>query len=107
MIYISVLEKMLFFFLSKKYDPGDFCFFPASPTEMTVTWVTLSQVNASVVEYGIDNLIMVAKGNETAFEDGGTEKRVLYIHRVTLTNLIPGQRYSKLEFEKRKKLAKI
>ncbi|XP_013383368.1 acid phosphatase type 7-like [Lingula anatina] len=60
---------------------------------MVVTWVTLSQTNSSLVEYGIRSLENAAKGSETMFQDGGSEHRKLYIHRVTVTGLKPGQKY--------------
>ena len=62
---------------------------------MIVTWVTFDPTANSTVEYGIDNLDNSAVGTSTLFVDGGTEKRKLYIHRVTLKNLKPNQKYSK------------
>ena len=62
---------------------------------MVVTWVTMQVTFGSTVEYGTNNLDSVAKGIEEMFEDGGTEKRQLYEHRVTLKYLKPGQRYGK------------
>lgn len=66
------------------------------PTEMMITWVTLDKTNASIVEYGEGLQIgftLKAVGQETAFVDGGSEKRKLYMHRVLLQGLTPGQRY--------------
>ncbi len=54
---------------------------------MVVTWVTFSSVNTSFVEYGIFDLNMVAKGIEDKFQDGGDEKRILYMHRVKMIGL--------------------
>jgi len=58
-----------------------------------VTWVTMQSTSTSVVEYGISKLNRTAKGREDVFIDGGPEKRVLYIHRVTVTGLRAGQKY--------------
>lgn len=63
------------------------------PTEMIVTWVTFDPTNSSVVEYGQNKLSLQASGEATKFVDGGSEKRVLYIHRVCLTNLKPSTFY--------------
>ena len=65
------------------------------PTEMVVTWVTLVPTNHSVVEFNkrglpLDYQVM---GKMTTFVDGGSEKRKIYVHRVTLTGLVPGQQY--------------
>ena len=62
---------------------------------MIVTWVTFDPTAISTVEYGIDNLNMSAHGTSTLFVDGGTEKRKIYTHRVTLKNLKPNKKYSK------------
>lgn len=63
------------------------------PSEMMITWVTLDPTNTSTVEYGFSKLNMRKTGNVTKFVDGGINSRVLYIHRVLLTNLIPGSSY--------------
>ena len=62
---------------------------------MMVTWVTLVSTDYSIVQYNKAgfNLTMQASGNVTKFTDGGTEHRVLYIHRVKLTGLVPDQMY--------------
>ena len=61
---------------------------------MIVTWVTLNEVNDSVVEYGaMDTLDQRATGWVHVFQDGGDELRREYIHRVVLRDLIPGQKY--------------
>ena len=62
---------------------------------MIVTWVTFDPTATSTVKYGIDNLDISAYGISTLFVDGGSEKRKLYIHRVTLNNLQPNQKYCK------------
>jgi len=66
------------------------------PSEMMVTWVTLKFTNFSIVEYNKAGfpLTMGASGSITKFTDGGSEHRVLYIHRVKLTGLAPDQMYS-------------
>ncbi|KAL9954279.1 hypothetical protein ACROYT_G041794 [Oculina patagonica] len=65
------------------------------PTEMMVTWVTLAFTNYSIVEYNKVGfpLTLRASGGVTKFTDGGPAHRVLFIHRVKLTGLVPGQRY--------------
>ncbi len=61
---------------------------------MIVTWVTLNNINESVVEYGeTDMLDQRAIGSVSIFQDSGTEKRREYIHRVVLPDLQPGQKY--------------
>lgn len=64
-----------------------------NPTQMVITWVTLWPTNSTVVEYGISRLDTETQGKETLFIDGGSEKRHIYMHRVKLTSLIPGQKY--------------
>ncbi|KAK2173036.1 hypothetical protein NP493_909g00016 [Ridgeia piscesae] len=63
------------------------------PTEMVATWVTDSSTKVSIVEFGLNNLTQVAKGIEEKFVDGGSQKRVLYMHRVKMTGLKPGSQY--------------
>lgn len=75
------------------------CLFVENPTDMVVTWVTMQSTIEAVVEYGVDDLQKTAKGLEDAFTDGGSEKRVMYIHRVTITGLHPGQKYSEYEVD--------
>ena len=61
---------------------------------MIVTWVTLNEVNDSVVEYGQVTLLdKRTTGSVSVFQDDGAEQRREYIHRVVLRNLIPGQKY--------------
>jgi len=64
------------------------------PSLMIVTWVTLNEVNDSVVEYGqMDTLENRATGWVSVFQDSGNEQRREYIHRVVLQDLLPGRRY--------------
>jgi len=65
---------------------------------MVVTWVTVQSTNMSIVEYGIKDLNRRAKGFEEVFIDGGSEKRMMYIHRVTVTGLQAGQKYREFSF---------
>ncbi|XP_064600685.1 acid phosphatase type 7-like [Liolophura sinensis] len=70
--------------------------FGGSPSEMIVTWSTMSTTNQSVVEFGLKGRPMFthrASGYQTKFTDGGTLHRIQYIHRVTLTGLEPGNSY--------------
>ena len=64
---------------------------------MVVTWVTLTSTNFSIVEYNKAGfpLTMRASGSITKFQDGGSEKRILYIHRVKLTGLAPDVVYGR------------
>ena len=64
-------------------------------TEMMITWVTMAANVSSIVEYGLKDkaLTMTASGSATKFTDGGSEHRVLYIHRVKLTDLKPATSY--------------
>ncbi|KAL9953577.1 hypothetical protein ACROYT_G041018 [Oculina patagonica] len=65
------------------------------PTEMMVTWVTLAPTNYSIVQYNKASfpLTLQATGGVTKFTDGGPAHRVLFIHRVKLTGLVPDQMY--------------
>jgi len=64
------------------------------PSLMIVTWVTLNEVNDSIVEYGqLDMFDKRAIGSVSIFQDSGSEQRREYIHRVVLRDLIPGQKY--------------
>ena len=64
-------------------------------TQMVVTWVTFDSTPDSTVEYGTvaSALTLREQGFITPFKDGGDEQRVLYIHRVVLNTLTPGQTY--------------
>lgn len=64
------------------------------PSSMWITWVTFDDTYASIVEYGIDDLVWNATGQTSLFIDGGPKKSRRYIHRVLLTNLDPGTTYS-------------
>ncbi|KAL1509866.1 hypothetical protein ABEB36_004539 [Hypothenemus hampei] len=61
--------------------------------EIVVTWSTFDSTRESIVEYGIDGLILTKSGNSTKFVDGGPNKHSQYIHRVTLDNLNPNSKY--------------
>ena len=64
----------------------------ASNSEIIVTWVTFNKTE-SIVKYGINRLNTLVNGSVTRFTDGGTEKRLLYIHRVELIGLELGVKY--------------
>lgn len=62
---------------------------------MVVTWTTFNKTE-SRVEFGLlgSRLFeMSAKGEATLFVDSGEEKRKMFIHRVTLTDLKPAATY--------------
>lgn len=65
----------------------------ATPDIMVITWVTMDPINETVVEYGVDKLSMVQTGTADLYVDGGYERRKIMMHRVILTNLVPGQTY--------------
>ncbi len=69
----------------------------ALPTQMIITWTTQSFVNESVVEYGIEKLTESQTGKYNVFKNKDRDfiNRQETVHSVLLTNLIPGQRYSK------------
>ena len=62
---------------------------------MVVTWVTLTDTNSTVVEYGPAGFSMYVTGTEEIFKDGGSEKRKIYMHRAKMINLKPGLQYGK------------
>lgn len=63
--------------------------------EMMVTWVTVNKTTQSAVEYGLSGLNMQTLATQSAFVDGGLEKRIIYIHRALLQKLKPGRKYCK------------
>ncbi|KAL5022490.1 hypothetical protein ScPMuIL_001645 [Solemya velum] len=68
------------------------------PTSMLVAWSTMSSVPSSIVEYGVAEygvayFNMSANGSQKEFIDGGSEHHTQYIHTVSVTGLIPGQKY--------------
>ena len=65
---------------------------------MMVTWVTLAKAAKSVVEYGERYKLPLNKkvlGQATEFKTCGSKERKLYIHRVIVEDLTPGQGYGK------------
>ena len=59
----------------------------ASYDQMVVTWVTFNQTTDSTVWFGQKRMDNVAYGTQTFFQDSGSEKRSMYIHRVYLEDL--------------------
>ena len=59
----------------------------SSYDKMVVTWTTFDKTNDSTVWFGEKKLDRVAYGQQTLFQDSGSEKRSMYIHRVYLTGL--------------------
>ena len=77
------------------------CLISDDPSAMVVTWMTMSQVNESIVEYGEMVLDHVAKGNVTKFINYGKHGltwRTTWVHRAVMTELKPGKRYSKWHY---------
>ncbi|XP_061090193.1 acid phosphatase type 7 [Conger conger] len=69
--------------------------YPGVPYSIVITWTTFNKTE-SVVEYNVWGgklFDLRAKGTSTIFVDGGSEKRKLYIHRVTLSALKPASAY--------------
>ncbi len=54
---------------------------------MTISWVTQDRANDSLVEYGIGGLNFSVNGTQTAFTDGGGQKRVIYVHKALVSGL--------------------
>jgi len=66
-------------------------------TEMFVTWSTIDSIAplAATVEYGRESIDEGrANGTTVFFKAPGAMNLTQYIHRVTLTGLIPGETYS-------------
>lgn len=61
--------------------------------EIVVTWSTWNKTGQSIVEYGINGMVLIANGTSKLFTDGGSLKRSQYIHAVKLTNLKPNTKY--------------
>ncbi|RWS29692.1 Iron/zinc purple acid phosphatase-like protein [Leptotrombidium deliense] len=60
---------------------------------MTVTWVTLCPSKEGSVQYGTPLIDKSTNASVTKFEDGGKRRKVIYVYRAFLTDLIPGQKY--------------
>nr|XP_028597726.1 acid phosphatase type 7 isoform X2 [Podarcis muralis] len=75
--------------------------YPGDPTTMMVTWTTFGPAE-SIVEFGPDPgeaFTRSARGDATRFVDGGKLKHTMFIHRVTLQALVPGQRYGDFAYD--------
>jgi hypothetical protein len=68
----------------------------ADETEITITWTTINSTAKSTVWYGIERLNLSSHGTANKFIDGGKQKRHIFIHRVTLKGLTPGESYSNI-----------
>ncbi len=66
----------------------------ALPSQMIITWTTLSNVNDHVVEYGLNSLDLSVNGSYRILNNTGTTGRQTQIHYVLLNNLIPGEKYT-------------
>jgi len=68
---------------------------------MVVTWVTMDYTSDSIVEYNKRGgpLDYKAHGTVDLFVDGGSDKRKIYMHRVTLTGLVPRVSYGNVKQE--------
>lgn len=59
---------------------------PENVMDIVVTWNTRDNTNESICEYGIDSINeQSAKASQgpTGFVDGGAQKAIQYIHRVS------------------------
>lgn len=65
---------------------------------MVITWTTFNATANTTAWYGIGKMDQIAYGWQTHFADDGPEKRVIYMHRVKLSNLQSGASYSKWYF---------
>ncbi|XP_059155039.1 acid phosphatase type 7-like [Physella acuta] len=63
-------------------------------SKMIISWSTVNDSD-SIVQYGLSvkALTLSQQGSSTKFVDGGSEKRVQYIHRVDLKDLLPNTIY--------------
>uniref|UniRef100_A0A8C8RLR8 Purple acid phosphatase n=1 Tax=Pelusios castaneus TaxID=367368 RepID=A0A8C8RLR8_9SAUR len=94
-LFCLVLPWMLCQGTSRSHPQQVHLSYPGEPTAMTVTWTTFAPAG-SIVEFGPEPgraFIASVRGEASLFVDGGCERRRLYIHRVTLRGLVPGQRY--------------
>ena len=65
---------------------------------MIVTWSTFSYVEESIVEYGIDQLILQANGSSRLLVNPQIKVPFFsaqYIHKVIVSGLKPGTKYGK------------
>jgi len=69
--------------------------FGDSLQDIVVTWTTFNDTHESIVEYGVGDMLLSARGYRTEFVDGGSLGRVEYVHRVTLQKLTPHAVYRK------------
>ncbi|XP_053253644.1 acid phosphatase type 7 isoform X2 [Podarcis raffonei] len=75
--------------------------YPGDPSTMMVTWTTFGPAE-SIVEFGPDPgeaFTHSARGDATRFVDGGKLRHTMFIHRVTLQGLVPGQRYGDFAYD--------
>ncbi|CDS35747.1 iron:zinc purple acid phosphatase protein [Echinococcus multilocularis] len=63
------------------------------PNSMTVTWTTQHQASTSAILYGQNEPKIFVSALQTPFVDGGEEQRVIYMHKVTLWDLLPNTTY--------------
>ncbi|XP_066983960.1 acid phosphatase type 7-like [Macrobrachium rosenbergii] len=61
--------------------------------EMVISWVTMDYTPSSIVEFGTDALKTRVESFPKNFTNLGFELRVMFMHKVTITNLLPDTRY--------------
>lgn len=76
------------------YQPGQ-VHISENVSEIVITWSTINATLNSIVEYGINGMVLTANGTSNKFVDGGSEKYTQYIHQVKLTNLQPSSKYGR------------
>lgn len=61
--------------------------------DIVITWVTPTETPSAVVKFGTASLNNSVDGSSKEFTDGGNEHRQMWIHRVTLKDLLPNTAY--------------
>lgn len=94
----SATTSFLFYYFGAESHNKEFqvSFFLGNGTDLYVTWITFDETFKSLVEYGENDLNLLAEGTSVYFVDEGEKRIRRYVHRVTLKSLKPGVTYRKL-----------